>query len=124
MELLVIFILVIVGVLVVVRIRKRSRDSQVSHLPEDNNEEAKVDSNDKSFDYGLKMYRVKRFDDAFPVLLHHAEKGHTQACSLVAKMYFAGNGTAKDEAKYQYWMLQAAKGGDKAAKAISKRLAR
>jgi TPR repeat protein len=73
------------------------------------------------FEYGLKLYRINRFDQAFPVLLAHAEQGHPHATSLVAKMYFAGNGVPRDKDRYRYWLQRAAEAGDKAAKAIVKR---
>lgn len=74
------------------------------------------------FEFGLKMYRVNKFEEAFPILIYHAAKHHPHAISLVAKMYFAGNGVDKDESQYKYWLEKAAESGDKAAKAKSKRL--
>lgn len=82
------------------------------------------DDSDESmaFEFGLKMYRVNRFEESFPILLYHAAKHHPHATSLVAKMYFAGNGVDKDEVQYKYWLQRAAESGDKAAKAKLKHL--
>ena len=83
--------------------------------------EADEASNLPNFDYGLKLYRSNKFKEAFPILLFHAAKGHPQATSLVAKMYFAGNGIESNDALYRYWLEKAAAAGDKSAKAKSKK---
>ncbi|MBL4820306.1 MAG: sel1 repeat family protein [Gammaproteobacteria bacterium] len=75
-----------------------------------------------TYEYGLKLYRVNKFAEAFPTLLQHAKKGHPRAMALIAKMYFVGNGVDKDEAQYKYWLGKSAEAGDKSAKAKSKRL--
>ena len=82
------------------------------------------DDSDESmaFEFGLKMYRVNRFEEAFPILLYHGAMRHPHATSLVAKMYYAGNGVDKSETQYIYWLERAAESGDKAAKAKLKHL--
>lgn len=76
-----------------------------------------------SFEYGLKLYRINKFEEAFPILLFHAARNHPRAISLVTKIYFAGIGTEKNDMLYKYWLEKSANAGDKAAKAKLKGLA-
>ncbi len=71
---------------------------------------------------GIKCFMKERYDKAYEILLPLAEAGNPQAQSILAKLYFAGNGVEKDHAKYVYWLTRAAEQGDRTAKAKLKRL--
>jgi len=98
--------------------------TEIDHsVDESSNSNSNDDSDESmSFEFGLKMYRVNRFEEAFPILLYHGAMRHPHATSLVAKMYYAGNGVDKSETQYIYWLERAAESGDKAAKAKLKHL--
>lgn len=71
---------------------------------------------------GVKAFMASDFDNAREWLLPFAEEGNGRAQTILAKMYFAGNGVEKDQERYMYWLGRAADGGDKTAKAKLKRL--
>ncbi len=97
------------------------KDVALSGMAEDRNRGiSKIES--PPFAIGLKMYRSNKFEEAFPILLHHAEQGHGDSASLIAKMYFAGMGVEKSVEKYRFWLAKAAQEGDKSAKAKLKKL--
>ncbi len=103
---------------------KRSQLSAAAQALGSDHSTGSESTNKQSFEYGLKLYRLKRFDQSYPILLAHAQRGHPHATSLIVKMYFAGNGVDKDDEQYKYWLEKAAGLGDKAAKAKLKRIQR
>ncbi|MEM9254944.1 MAG: hypothetical protein AAGA91_05815 [Pseudomonadota bacterium] len=71
---------------------------------------------------GIRAFQKGLYEESFRRLLPLAEEGEVRAQMTISRMYYAGNGVAKDHAKYLYWLQLAAEGGDKAAKAQLKRI--
>ena len=72
-------------------------------------------------DAGLRAFSRNDFENAFALLLPCAEAGDAHAQMLLARMYYAGNGTAQNHTQYLYWLEQAAANGEKSARARLKR---
>ena len=73
---------------------------------------------------GIDAFMKGRYDDALACLRPYAEAGNARAASILARMYFAGNGVTRDHAQYVAWLRVAADAGDRTAKAKLKRLQR
>ena len=69
------------------------------------------------FALGVRAFQKGRYEEAHQKLLPFAENGSVRAQTILARLYYAGNGVAKDLKKYEYWLKQAADKGDKSAKA-------
>lgn len=72
---------------------------------------------------GIRAFKHGHYEEAYERLSGLAEQGELRAQVLLARLYYAGNGVEKDQAKYVYWLGRAAENGDKAAKSQLKRLA-
>ena len=70
-----------------------------------------------SLDFAIKLFQRGDYAEAHAALLPFAEEGSAVAQSLLAKLYYAGHGVARDEQRYWYWLERAAEGGDRSAKA-------
>ena len=71
---------------------------------------------------GINAFMGFRFDEAVKLLLPLAEQGELEAQKLMARLYFAGQGVAKDRERYRYWLERAAAQGDRQSKAKLKML--
>lgn len=80
------------------------------------------DDEESSLNAGIRKFMKTEYEEAYKLLLAPAEAGHIKACTLIAKMYFAGNGVEKDHEKYVYWLEKSAKAGDRTAKAKLKKM--
>ena len=78
-----------------------------------------IDTNQR--DAGLRAFSKNDFENAFALLLPCAEAGDPRAQMLLARMYYAGNGTQQSHEKYLHWLEQAAAHGEKSARARLKR---
>ena len=67
------------------------------------------------FATALHEYKVKRFDKAFPLLKKLAEEGDVTSQYIIAQMYKEGQGTKKDEDRWEYWISKAANAGEVSA---------
>lgn len=70
---------------------------------------------DNEFRKAAEIYNSANPGDAFELMLKCAQAGHPEACFLVALMYKAGEGTARDETQYKVWLdrlLDLAKDGN------------
>lgn len=73
---------------------------------------------------GIKLFKDGRYAEALGLLLPLAEAGNLEACLLVSRMYFAGNGVPKDREQYAYWLCRAADQGDPASRSKIKKMIR
>ena len=71
---------------------------------------------------GIRAFQKGLYEEAYNTLLPLAEEGEVRAQLALSRMYYAGNGVAKDHDKYVYWLQRAADAGDKAAKSQIKRI--
>jgi len=85
---------------------------------------SKVEPDSPALTNGIKHFMKGRYEQAYQLLLPFAEGGTPRAQTLLAKMYFAGNGVEKSFDQYVYWLTRAALAGDRTAKAKLKRLDR
>ncbi|MAT92642.1 MAG: hypothetical protein CME59_08570 [Halioglobus sp.] len=71
---------------------------------------------------GVRLFMQEQYAEAFALLQEPAHQGNLKAQQLLAKMYYAGNGVARDEEQYLYWLKQAAANGDKPSRAKVKKI--
>jgi len=83
-----------------------------------------MDSDTNLRDAGLRAFSKNEFANAYALLLPYAEAGDAHAQMLLARMCYAGNGTAQNHDQYLYWLEKAAANGDKSARARLKRAAK
>lgn len=81
---------------------------------------AKPDSGD--LQHGIKAFMRGNYRQAAEIIPRFAEQDHVKAQTILAKMYFSGNGFARDMQKYEYWLQRAADNGHKPSKAKLKKL--
>jgi len=79
-------------------------------------------SSDTDVRPGIKAFMCGNYQKAAAIIPQFAELDHIKAQTILAKMYFSGNGVAKDMQKYKYWLQRAADNGDKPSKAKLKKL--
>ena len=72
---------------------------------------------DQKTDYteGLRLFYLKKYDEALPLLLRAAEAGDVKSRHFVAMLYENGNGVARDFEKAAYWYRRTAESGDREA---------
>jgi len=72
---------------------------------------------DQETDYteGLRLFYLKKYGEALPLLLRAAEAGDGKAQHFVAMLYENGNGAARDFEKAAYWYRRTAESGDREA---------
>ncbi len=72
---------------------------------------------DQKSDYteGLRLFYLKKYDEALPLLLRAAEAGDVKSQHFVAMLYENGNGVARDYEKAAYWYRRTAESGDREA---------
>ena len=73
---------------------------------------------------GIRAFMKGRYNEAFKLLEPAAKEGNLRAQQCLAKMYYAGNGVAKDREKYLYWMSRAAENGDRPSRFKVKKIKR
>ena len=71
---------------------------------------------------GVRLFMQEQYAEAFALLQEPARQGSLKAQQLLAKMYYAGNGVARDEEQYLYWLKKAAANGDKPSRAKVKKI--
>ncbi len=71
---------------------------------------------------GIRAFQKGQYEQAYKLLHKYAVDGVARAQMVIARLYYAGHGVAKDEDKYMYWLQKAAENGDKAAKSQFKRI--
>ncbi len=64
---------------------------------------------DKLYEEGKKLYDEKKYEQAFPLLMKAAEKGHKKAQYRVGRCYDKGNGVEEDNKTAFIWYEKAAK---------------
>lgn len=67
------------------------------------------------FATALHEYKVKHYDKAFPLLKKLAEEGDITSQYIIAQMYKEGQGTTKDNDRWEYWISKSANGGEASA---------
>ena len=67
------------------------------------------------FATALHEYKVKHYDKAFPLLKKLAEEGDVTSQYIIAQMYKEGQGTTKDDDRWEYWISKSANGGEVSA---------
>lgn len=72
--------------------------------------------------HGIKAFMCGDYQKAAAIIPQFAELDHIKAQTILAKMYFSGNGVSKDMQKYIYWLQRAADNGHKPSKAKLKKL--
>ena len=72
---------------------------------------------DQKTDYteGLRLFYLKKYGEALPLLLRAAEAGDVKSRHFVAMLYENGNGVARDFEKAAYWYRRTAESGDREA---------
>ena len=72
---------------------------------------------DQKTDYteGLRLFYLKKYGEALPLLLRAAEAGDAKAQHFVAMLYENGNGVARDLEKAAHWYRRTAESGDREA---------
>lgn len=76
-----------------------------------------AEGGERSLEVAIKSFQAGDYQNAHDALLPFAETGNTRAQTLMAKLYFAGNGVEQNMDTYWYWTQRAADGGDRSAKA-------
>lgn len=71
---------------------------------------------------GVRAFQKGQYESAYNLLYKYADDGVARAQMVIARLYYAGHGVAKDEEKYLYWLQKAAENGDKSAKSQLKRI--
>ena len=64
---------------------------------------------------GLRLFYLKKYDEATALLTRTAEAGEAKAQHFLAMMYENGNGVVRDFAQAAYWYGRTAKSGDREA---------
>ena len=67
------------------------------------------------FAAALHEYKVKHYDKAFPLLKKLAEEGDITSQYIIAQMYKEGQGTTKDNDRWEYWIRKSADAGEVSA---------
>lgn len=72
---------------------------------------------DQKTDYteGLRLFYLKKYDEALPLLLRAAEAGDVKSQHFVAMLYENGSGVARNLEKAAYWYRRTAESGDREA---------
>ena len=66
-------------------------------------------SADKLYEEGKRLYDEKKYEQAFPLLMKAAEKGHKKAQYRIGRCYDKGNGVEEDNKAAFAWYEKAAK---------------
>ena len=64
---------------------------------------------------GLRLFYLKQYDAALPLLHRAAEAGDAEAQHFLAMLYENGSGVERDYAKAAYWYRRTAESGDREA---------
>jgi len=67
------------------------------------------------FAIALHEYKVKHYDKAFPLLKKLAEEDDITSQYIIAQMYKEGQGTTKDNDRWEYWIRKSADAGEVSA---------
>jgi TPR repeat protein len=73
---------------------------------------------------GINAFKQGKYSEAHVFLEPAAISGSCEACLLLSRMYFAGNGVEQSRDRYAFWLCRAAELGDPAARAKIKRMLR
>lgn len=71
---------------------------------------------------GIRAFMRGDYWLAAEILPGFAGQDHVKAQTILAKMYFSGNGVDRDMRRYEYWLQRAADNGHKPSKAKLKKL--